>query len=154
MDCLKLAAFLRENYADLIETPSWGEQSFFYNPASRLPRGVYFLTLKTRNGPHDVASQLDRADVFRVNFGISKRGFIARFAEIPARPAAGKIVAMQHDFTRLDTLTPHPVYGWMAWVSVLKPSEETLDSWRPLLDESYALAVSRFRDRVRAQAFE
>jgi predicted DNA-binding protein (MmcQ/YjbR family) len=49
----------------------------------------------------------------------------------------------EHDFTALDTLIPHPVYGRNHWVSVLNPSESTFESIKPLLHEAHAIAVKR-----------
>jgi hypothetical protein len=53
-----------------------------------------------------------------------------------------------HDFTALDTLTPHPVYGWMSWVSVLNPSKTTFEAIEPLLAESHTLAIGKFARRT------
>ncbi len=53
-----------------------------------------------------------------------------------------------YDFTALDRVMPHPVYGKMYWVCVLNPSDNTLaTAVRPLLDEAYATAVSKFSKR-------
>jgi len=53
----------------------------------------------------------------------------------------------EHDFTALDTLIPHPVYGRNHWVSVLNPSEPTFESIKPLLHEAHAIAVKRVERR-------
>jgi hypothetical protein len=59
-------------------------------------------------GEFDARSNLDRPGVFRLNIGISKKAYDSLF------PADG-----DHDFTALDTLMPHPVYGVNHWVCVL-----------------------------------
>lgn len=38
---------------------AWGERSIFYNPGHKLPRGVYFATVKEKDGDNDKASCLD-----------------------------------------------------------------------------------------------
>ena len=129
---------------------AWGETSFFYNPGQALPRGVYFATLKAKDGDNDRASNLSRPLVFRLNIGISKPTYRSLFGPPPARPAAGGIVDTGHDFTALDALLPHPVYGWMAWISVLNPSLATFESVKPLLAEAHGMAAAKFRKRVPA----
>jgi hypothetical protein len=57
-----------------------------------------------------------------------------------------------HDFTVLDQLLPHPVYGWMSWVSVLNPSAATFDTVKPLLVKAYELAVGKFAKRQACSA--
>jgi len=52
-----------------------------------------------------------------------------------------------HDYTALDVLIPHPVYGRNHWVSVLNPSDATFAELNPLLDEAYQIAVRRLEPR-------
>ncbi len=50
------------------------------------------------------------------------------------------------DFTALDQVMPHPVYGRMYWVCVLNSSEETFETKvQQLLAEAYDLAVSKYK---------
>ena len=65
---------------------------------------------------------------------------------VSARPAAGGVVNTGHDFAALDILTPHPVYGWMSWISVFNPTRDTFEQVKPLLAESHELAVSKFTE--------
>lgn len=143
-----IAGYLCESFAGIVPVAAWGETSFFYNPGRALPRGVYFATLKAKDGDNDRASNLNRPTVFRLNIGISKPTYRSLIGPPPTRPAAGGVVKTGHDFTVLDTLLPHPIYGWMAWVSVLNPSRATFESVKPLLAEAYALAAAKFRTRV------
>jgi len=52
--------FLLAEYSDTKAVSAWGESSIFYNPNNRLPRGVYFATLKDKDGENDRASSLNR----------------------------------------------------------------------------------------------
>jgi hypothetical protein len=149
MDSASISRTILELYPGVVETAAWGEQSFFYNPGKQLPRGVYFATLKHKDGANDKASQLDRPDTYRLNLGVSKSTYSGLFGEPPARPSAGGIVATGHDFTEHNRLLPHPVYGWMSWICVLNPNPETFTACRPLLDEAYQLAVAKFDRRTR-----
>ncbi|EPC03998.1 hypothetical protein L861_01460 [Litchfieldella anticariensis FP35 = DSM 16096] len=145
-----ISDFLLDRYPGVVSVNAWGEQSFFYNPESMLPRGVYFATLKDKDGANDNASGLYRDGVYRFNFGVSKETYQKVLGSQPARPAAGGIVETGHDFTQLNTLLPHPVYGWMSWVCVLNPDTELFASLFPMLDESYDLVVEKFKKRVKS----
>jgi hypothetical protein len=54
-----------------------------------------------------------------------------------------------YDFTALDVLMPHPVYGPNHFVCVLNPSDSTFDAVRPLLNEAYEIAAKRARPRTK-----
>ncbi|HEY7358357.1 MAG TPA: DUF6194 family protein [Ktedonobacterales bacterium] len=128
---------------------------FFYNPDSSVPpdHRFPFVTLVTSDA-YDQFSDLNRPSVFRLNLGLSKPTFRARFG-VP-EPSADDENPGDYDFTALDRVMPHPVYGRMYWVCVLNPGDETFaTSVRPLLAEAYELAVSRYQrreelDRARA----
>ena len=126
---------------------SWGEKGIFYNPDNLLKRGVYVLTIKEKDGKNDQGSYLNRDGVYRVNIGLRKASFQKMFGSVPARPAAGQVVDMEYDFTTLDKILPHPVYGWMGWISILNPSEETFAQMKPLIQEAYEFSKEKFERR-------
>lgn len=136
--------YLLLNYPDLNVIESWGETTLFYNPNNLLKRGTYFATIKENDGPNDQASKLSRQNVYRVNFGIGKDEFLKLFDIMPKRPEAGNIVDMPYDFAKLNRLLPHPVYAWMGWVSILKPTKEELYKLSPLFDVAYTLATEKY----------
>ena len=121
----------------------------FYNPEFKLPKGIYILTLKEKDGPNDKASNVDRDGIYRLNLGISKSTFISLFHEIPKRPSAGNTIDTGHDFTKVDEIMPHPVYGWMSWIGVLNPSRETFERLKPLIDEGAKLAQQKYQKKVK-----
>lgn len=147
MDESTISQYITHTFADIHPVAAWGETSFFYNPGRVLPRGIYFATLKSKDGDSDRASALSRSSVFRLNIGVSKPTYRSLFGPPPARPVAGGVVDTGHDFTVLDTLLPHPVYGWMSWVCLLNPAQATFETAKPLLAEAYALAVQKFAKR-------
>jgi hypothetical protein len=117
-----------------------GDTFFIHDPDRNLEgaRRFPFATIVTKDyGDFDDRSNLNREGVFRMNIGVSKDTYQSLF------PNDG-----EHDFTALDTLLPHPVYGVNHWVSVLNPSEATFARIRPLLDEAYEIAVRRNRART------
>ena len=94
------------------------------------------------------ASDLNRKDVYRLNFGIKRDTFIQSFGYIPSRPPKGGVVDMNLDFRKRNTLIPHPVYGWMSWVCILNPSPECFETTlKPLIIEAYCLAVQKAKKR-------
>jgi hypothetical protein len=118
---------------------AWGDTFFIYDPERNLEgtRRFPFATIVTKDyGDFDNASNLNREGVFRLNIGVSKETFARVFPSDQA-----------HDYTALDTLMPHPVYASNHWVSVLSPTEATLQEIKPLLDEAYEIAVLRLDRR-------
>lgn len=140
---------LLRRYDGTIAIDAWGETSLFFNPNGTLPRGVYFATVKQKNGENDKASDLNRDGAFRLNIGTTKQLFVQHFGPPPARPSKGGIVQGGWDFTALDVLNPHPVYGWMCWVCVLNPTQETFTKLGPLVDAAYAKAEAAYAKKVR-----
>ena len=117
---------------------AWGDTFFTYDPEHAGEKFPFATIVGQDYGDFDNASNLNRPGVFRLNVGVSK----ATFASLFTRGA-------QHDFTALDQLMPHPVYGPNLWVCVLNPSDATFDSIKPLLAEGHGLAVKRYRPRPR-----
>jgi hypothetical protein len=126
---------------------AWGERSIFYNPGRKLPRGVYFATVKEKDGENDKASHLDRAGIFRFNVGTTRPLFLERFGPPPTRPGKGGVVDGPWDFTAPDILTPHPVYGWMSWIAVVNPSANTLADMDDLIEAAFKKAKASFEER-------
>ena len=87
-------------------------------------------------GDFDNLSDLDRPGVYRLNIGVGKETYQSLFPH-----------EVEHDFTALDRLMPHPVYGKNHFVCVLNPSDATFASLKPLLDEAYEIAVKRAAPR-------
>lgn len=142
-----ISNYLISHFSGLNKVDAWGEKSFFYNPEGLLKRGVYFCTLKEKDGNHDKASELNRDNIFRVNFAVSKQTFLNIFLTLPKRPSQGKVIDGPYDFRALDTLTPHPVYGWMAWVSILNPSIHSWEKIKELLAESYQITLKKYSNK-------
>lgn len=158
MKLTNLISTLTLRYPGLVQVSAWGETSLFYNPQNLFKRGTYCITFKEKDGENDSASALYREEVdFRMNFKINKDTFLMRFREtsLPTRPAKGNIIKLKsgndYDPTSLDTLLPHPVYGWMGWVSITNPSQKSINEIfdAGLLDESYHHAVACYDEKRR-----
>ena len=120
---------------------SWGDSFFFFDPEGRgePARKFPFATIVTKDyGDFDNASRLDRDGVFRLNIDVGPELFDSLFPP-------GTTV---DDFSRLDVLMPHPVYGAYHWVSVLNPSSTTLETVKPLLAEAHARHSRRYAKKT------
>ena len=135
-------------FASVQPVDAWGDTFFFYNPDRQRAAEIYFATLKSKDDEYDNTSNLNRPDVFRLNIGISKATYRTLFGAPPARADTGKAVETKDDFSALDQLLPHPVYGRMFWVCVLNPSAATFQALQPLLAEAYDLAVKKYAKRM------
>lgn len=136
----------------VIPKSSWGETSLFYNPGKKLPNGVYFCTIKEKDGDNDKSSHLSREGIYRLSIGISEDTYESTFGVKPKRPPKGGIVDTGHDFTKTNMLMPHPIYAWMSWVCVLSPTQELLNEIFPLIVEAHGNAVLKFNKKVRYSA--
>jgi hypothetical protein len=115
---------------------AWGDTFFIYDPERSLEgsRQFPFATIVTKDyGEFDNASNLDRPGVFRLNIGVGGETYLSLFG-----------TDAEHDYTALDRLMPHPVYGRNHWVCVLNPSDATFAAVEPLLREAYDRAVERY----------
>ncbi|WP_208347891.1 DUF6194 family protein [Pseudaestuariivita rosea] len=140
--------FITKELNGVFAKDAWGETSYFYNPGHVFERGTYFATIKQKDGENDKASSLDRDGVWRLNMGVSKGAYFKLFGPPPPRPGKGGIVDGGWDFTAKDQLTPHPVYGWMSWLSVLNPSNETWDKCTALMADAHTRAQKNFEKRL------
>jgi hypothetical protein len=136
MDVAAITKYITETFGETETVTAWGATFFFYGSERKFP----FATLTTSD-ENDSFSDLNRPGVFRLNVGVSKPTFQALFGSTEG-----------HDFTALDRIMPHPVYGKMYWVCVLSPGIETFQAVRPLLAEAYANAKDRHERRVSPDA--
>jgi uncharacterized protein DUF6194 len=123
-----------------------GDHYFFADPTQPANNRLPFATVMTADR-YDQFSNLDREGVYRLNIGVSPVTYRGQFGPkpFPKVPAESG-----YDFTALDTVMPHPVYGAMFWLCVLNPSEETFAGVMPLLEEAREVALARAQ-RARSQ---
>ena len=123
-----------------------GDHYFFADPTQPADNRLPFATVMTADR-YDQFSNLDRLGVYRLNIGVSPATYRAHFGPepFPKDPAESG-----YDFTALDTIMPHPVYGSMFWLSVLNPSEETFAKAQTLLEEAREVALNRAQRARRA----
>lgn len=144
-----LIEIITEKFAGVIPKSTWGETSLFYNPGLKLPNGIYFCTFKEKDGANDKASNLNRQGVFRLSIGLPNSKYNELFGDKPKRPSKGKIINTAHDFTQLNTLTPHPIYAWMSWVCINSPTSENLSVLIKLIEFAHQKAVKNFNKKFK-----
>jgi hypothetical protein len=138
MDEAAITRYITDTFDGVDVVVASGDSFFFYDPDRKFP----FATLVTSD-MYDQFSNLDRPSVFRLNIGISKQTYQSLFGSQKPPSGTDDAVESSYDFTALDRLMPHPVYGRMYWVCVLNPSAATFQAVRPLLAEAYDLSVRK-----------
>jgi hypothetical protein len=137
MDEIAITQYITATFGSVEVVVASGGTFFFHDPGKGLPKDhrFPFATLVTSD-EDDQLSDLSRPGVFRLSVGVRKRTFQSMFG-----PSEG------HDFTALDRIMPHPVYGKMYWVCVLNPSDATFEAVKPLLAEAYETAASKHQQQ-------
>ena len=136
-----------DKHDDVYLKHTYGESSLFYNPNHLFKNGVYFLTLKNNDGPNDKSSKLEREGIYRLSFSIPKENYEIDFGETPIRAKKGKTIDLDYDFSELNRLMPHAVYGWINWLMVLSPSDDVFESCQQYIEMSYQKAISSFNKK-------
>jgi hypothetical protein len=113
---------------------------YFYNPDPEDPDHRFPIVTLMTNDDNDQFSNLSRPGIYRLNIGVSKQTYRALFGT----PTDGADNEGGYDFTALDRVMPHPVYGRQYWICILNPSPATFQTTvQPLLAEAYDLAVAK-----------
>jgi hypothetical protein len=117
---------------------AWGDTFFFYDPDGvTLPdKRLPYATIVINDYPgFDEASDLKRSGVFRLNMSVSRDTY-------ELHTSADDVTGI--DYSVLDEVIPHPVYGPQSWLSVLNPGINTEDTVRALLTEAHHRARDRY----------
>lgn len=145
-----LLQYIAETFADIQVVTADGNSFIYYAPDNEIPERTFpFATLVTKDD-YDTVSNLSRPGVFRLNIGVSKATFLSLLGSVPPSPGESGAGQMNHDFTVLDKLLPHPIYGHLCWLCVLNPGTSTWQTVQSLLSEAYATAVRKQAKREHA----
>ncbi|MFI7575965.1 DUF6194 family protein [Micromonospora sp. NPDC049497] len=116
---------------------TWGDRFFYVGPDRRRP----FATIIEHDyAGSDEESRLDRPGVFRLSIELGRAEFARLFGHPPAEFAGHRASV---DFTALDRVIPHPVYGGYGWACVLNPATGSRDEVNRLLDCAHERALRR-----------
>ncbi len=141
MDPVEVVRLIRESLED-VETVEANGDTFFFVGTEPDDQRMPFATLVTSDF-NDAASDLTRPGVYRLNIGVGRSTYEARFGPPPLGPITTEPIDTGHDYTVLDVLMPHPIYASLSWVCVLNPSPGTFDGLQPLLEEAHRIASDR-----------
>jgi hypothetical protein len=130
MNEAEMIQYIIDTFDDVQTSADSGNTFFFFGQERKFP----FATL-VANDAYEHVSNLDRPGVFRLNIGVSKQTYRSLFPESDDERG--------YDFTALDQIMPHPVYGRMYWVCVLNPGAATFETVQRLLAEAYERDVSK-----------
>ena len=137
-----LLQYLTNTFPDIQIVSSNGNSFVYYAPDQTVPERTFpFATLVT-NDDYDTLSKLYRPTVFRLNIGLAKATFQALLGHPPSATLREDDAPSEHDYTALDKVMPHPIYGHLGWICVLNP-DATWPTIQPLLDEAYQAAVRK-----------
>ena len=132
-----IARYIHETYPEMQEKEYWDELVFFYNPEGKRKNGRYFVAFKDHDTENDKVSALSGTDRYRLSFKVLP----ARYQELFGGPSSDPMGSGMQ-FTAVDTLLPHPIYG-PGWVSILSPSAETFEQrLKPLIAEAYQVCLA------------
>jgi hypothetical protein len=125
-----------------------GDSYFLYDPRCDLPpeRQHPFATIVTGDR-HDQVSGLDRPGAYRINIGLTKATYVARFGAAPTRRDEKGVLETGFDYAEADRLMPHPIYGSQHWVCVVNPGEATLAAVHTLLAEAHGFAARKYANQ-------
>ncbi|GHC60788.1 DUF6194 family protein [Ulvibacter litoralis] len=129
----EIQAYILDNFENIKLSSADGNLFFMHPSNDKLP----FATILTKDDEYDAVSNLDRDGFYRLNFCIDKEIFKSKFGHLTHKKGLESYMDVGIDFTKEDTLLPHPTYGSMNWVCVVKPSKELFDSIKEYLESSF-----------------
>ena len=148
MDARTLADHITQHIVGVHALEANGDWFLYYDPQDGTPvdQRMPFATIVTSDA-HDQASDLTSRNAFRLNIGVARDTYEARFGAPPRGPITADPIDTGHDYTELDTLMPHPIYAPLNWVCVVSPSDATVEALTPLLVEAHDIASGRHARR-------
>jgi len=125
--------YILQNFEKVHVTEADGDLFFMYDQNEMMP----FATIVTKDNDYDKVSNLNREGFFRINIGIDKDTFMPLFEGLTDKKGLESYMNVGIDFTKEDTIFPHPTYGSLYWISVVNPSEKTFETLKNYLKISY-----------------
>lgn len=123
---------------------AWGDTFFHVRDSSGEPRKMPFATIVTKDyAGFDSESDLNRGGLYRLNIETGREKFEALFG---FKPGEFENHRDRFDFTSLDRLFPHPLYGSSGWVSIINPDAGRTAEIGALLRFSLERALRRAAD--------
>jgi hypothetical protein len=120
---------------------AWGDTFFYVRDKSGEPKKMPFTTIVTKDySGFDSESQLNRGDLYRLNIEVGREKFESIFGFMTSEFEENRT---RFNFSSLNQLFPHPVYGSNGWVSIINPDQDAISEVNVLLDFSLERALRR-----------
>ena len=132
-----ITSYITSTFEDVQHSVNLGYIFFFYRDDHMVP----FATIASSGNEYEKVSNLERPGVYRLNIGVSRETFESLFG-------TDKINVSYYDFSALDIIMPHPDYSAQLFICVLSPGEATFERIKPLLAESYDIAVKKYKRKA------
>jgi Family of unknown function (DUF6194) len=129
----EIKTYIFKNFENVKLVEADGDLFFMYDKNDKLP----FATIVTRDNEYDSTSNLNREGFYRINVGLDKDTFNSMFGGLTDKKGFEAYMNLGIDFTKEDTIMPHPTYGAMYWVCVVNPSDETFKTLKKFIELSY-----------------
>ncbi|WP_025763570.1 DUF6194 family protein [Dyadobacter tibetensis] len=134
MEIEEIKSYLLQNFDKLQLAEVENDLFFMHKKNDKVP----FATIITKDNEYDAVSNLNREGFFRLNFCVDKDTIESLFKELPKSKKLEAYMHLGIDFTKEDTLMPHPTYGSMNWVCIVQPSRKTFETFiEKYLKQSY-----------------
>jgi hypothetical protein len=146
-DAESLCAALVRELSGVVITRDGGDSYLYYDPdgVTDPANRFAFATIMTTDA-YDGASALGRDEhTYRVNLGIGRGPYEDLFGRAPREAAGHRVIDTGHDYTRTDSVLPHPFYAPLHWVCIVNPGEATLEDLRRLTTTAHALARRQYK---------
>jgi Family of unknown function (DUF6194) len=148
MDAIHLDRHLRETFDGVGVVEHLGDSFYFYDPDDLPANRMFPFATIVVDDKHDSASRLSEPGAYRLNIGLTKATYTARFGAAPTRRDENGVLETGFDYTVRDRLMPHPVYASQYWVCVVNPGAATFEEVRPLLAEAHEFAVRKHTNKT------
>lgn len=120
---------------------AWGDTFFYVRDNSGEPKKMPFTTIVTKDYTgFDSESNLNRGGLYRLNIEIGKEKFEDLFG---FKTNEFEDNRSRFNFSSLNQLFPHPLYGSNGWVSIVNPDADSAAKVNNLLDFSLERALRR-----------
>ena len=120
---------------------AWGDTFFYVRDNSGEPKKMPFTTIVTKDYTgFDSESNLNRGGLYRLNIEIGKEKFEDLFG---FKTNEFEDNRSRFNFSSLNQLFPHPLYGSNGWVSIINPDADSAAKVNNLLDFSLERALRR-----------
>lgn len=153
MNAEELTGLISSTFAGTRVMEAYGDTFFLYDPDGDLPpeRQLPFATIVSDDN-YEQVSDLSRPGVYRLNIGLTKATYTARFGAVPTRRDEHGVFDTGFDYAESDRLMPHPVYAAQHWVCVVSPISTTFDEVHTLLVEAHEFAARKHANHARRTA--